>query len=261
MQRTPAVLNLDEIPQVFHPFLKDAAIFDSSCSREARVYFLDKDTGFYLKTAPKGSLRKEALLTDFFYKKGLGTEVLGYESLENDWMLTRRVPGEDCVDPAYLAYPERLCDTVARLLRQLHEVDFAGCPVPDRTGEYLDTARINYVNHNYDAQHFPDSWGYASAEEAYAVLESAGKYLRRDTLLHGDYCLPNIMLDQWKFTGFIDLDGAGVGDRHIDLFWGIWSLQFNLKTDRYKDRFLDAYGRDKVEEEMFRTIAAAEVFG
>ena len=47
----------------------------------------------------------------------------------------------------------------------------------------------------------------------------------------------------------------------MDLFWGMWSLEFNLKTDRYKDRFLDAYGRDVIEEELFRTIAAAEVFG
>lgn len=261
MQRKPIQLSLEEIPVQFHPFVENAAVFDSSCSQAARVYFLDKDGGFYLKTAPKGSLQKETQLTDFFHKKGLGAEVLGYESLENDWMLTRRVPGEDCIDPAYLAQPERLCDTVARLLRQLHEVDFAGCPVPDRTGEYLAMACKNYVNHNYNPQHFPDSWGYASAEEAYAVLESTGKYLRSDTLLHGDYCLPNIMLDRWKFTGFIDLDAGGVGDRHIDLFWGMWSLRFNLKTDRYKDRFLDAYGRDRVEEEMFRTIAAAEVFG
>ena len=261
MQRKPIELPLEQIPAQFHPFLEDAAVFDSSCSRVARVYFLDKDGGFYLKTAPKGSLQKEAQLTDFFHKKGLGAEVLCYESLENDWMLTRRVPGEDCIDQAYLAQPERLCDTVANLLRQLHEMNPAGCPVPDRTADYLAMAERNYVNCTYDAQLFPDNWGYASAEEAYAVLESTGKYLRSDTLLHGDYCLPNIMLDHWKFTGFIDLGNAGVGDRHIDLFWGMWSLQFNLKTDRYTHRFLDAYGRDKVEEELFRTIAAAEVFG
>jgi kanamycin kinase len=41
----------------------------------------------------------------------------------------------------------------------------------------------------------------------------------------------------------------------------MWSLQFNLKTDRYRDRFLDAYGRDRVCEDTFRTIAAVEVFG
>lgn len=87
------------------------------------------------------------------------------------------------------------------------------------------------------------------------------KYLKTDTLLHGDYCLPNIMLDDWRFSGFIDLGNGGVGDRHVDLFWGIWSLQFNLKTDRYRDRFLDVYGLEMVNEEMFPIISAFEVFG
>ena len=88
-----------------------------------------------------------------------------------------------------------------------------------------------------------------------------GRFLKADTLIHGDYCLPNIMLDDWKFTGFVDLDSGGVGDKHIDLFWGIWTLWFNLKTNKYKDRFIDAYGRENVEEELLRTVAAAEIFG
>ena len=85
--------------------------------------------------------------------------------------------------------------------------------------------------------------------------------LRTDTLIHGDYCLPNVMLDDWKLSAFIDVGNGGVGDRHIDLFWGVWTLWFNLKTDKYADRFLDAYGRDAVEREMLRVVAAAEVFG
>jgi kanamycin kinase len=28
------------------------------------------------------------------------------------------------------------------------------------------------------------------------------------------------------------------------LFWGIWTLKYNLKTEKYKDTFLDAYGRE-----------------
>ena len=261
MQRKPIRLNKEDIPVAFHPFLEDAAVFDSSCSRAARVYFLDKDTGFYLKTAAGGTLQKEAELTSFFHKNGLSAEVLLYESREKDWMLTRKIQGEDCIDPAYLNDPVRLCDTTAQLLRQLHETAFSGCPVADRTADYLSAARKNYEKKAYDVDLFPDNWGYASAEEAWAILEATGKYLKTDTLLHGDYCLPNILLNNWDFAGFIDLDAGGVGDRHVDLFWGMWSLQFNLKTDRYKDRFLDAYGRDKVEEEVFRTIAAAEVFG
>lgn len=261
MKRTPISPDLGTIPAQFHPFFQDAAVFDSSCSPAARVYYLDKGAGFYLKTAPKGTLHKEAALTAYFHSKGLSAEVLAYESQDADWMLTRRIQGEDCLFAMYLSDPERLCDTTAQLLRQLHETAFDGCPVPNRTADYLATARHNYENQHWDASLFPDNWGYATAEKAWLELERNGHFLRADTLLHGDYCLPNILLDDWKFAGFIDLDTGGVGDRHVDLFWGMWSLQFNLKTDRYRDRFLDAYGRESICEEAFRTVAAAEVFG
>lgn len=260
MIRKAIVFDKEAIPALFHPFLLDAAVFDSSCSHNARVYFLDKGPGFYLKTAPKGALQRETAMTRFFHEKGLAAQVLAYESLEADWLLTQRIPGEDCIDPVYLADPVRLCDTTAQLLRMLHETDFSGCPV-HRTADYLATARKNYEAKAYDLTLFPDNWGYATPEEAWQEIERNGKALRSDTLLHGDYCLPNIMLNNWQFSGFIDLDAGGIGDRHIDLFWGIWSLQFNLKTDRYRERFLDAYGREDVCEEVFRTVAACEVFG
>ena len=57
---------------------------------------------------------------------------------------------------------------------------------------------------------------------------------------------------------FIDVGQAGVGDRHIDLYWAIWSLQYNLGTDAYTDLFLDLYGRGKVDEELLRVVAEVE---
>jgi kanamycin kinase len=119
----------------------------------------------------------------------------------------------------------------------------------------------NYRTGNYDKSAFPDSFGYANADDAYAVFKSGKDSLLGEVLIHGDYCLPNLMLASWRFSGFIDLGNSGVGDRHIDLFWGAWTLKFNLGTDAYRNRFLDAYGRDKVIEEKLRVIAAAEVFG
>ena len=259
MKRTPIAPDLDAFPADFHPFLTAGAVFDSSCSSAARVYFLDCGPGFFLKTAPKGSLAKEAAMTRFFYEKGLGAQVLSYLSLEADWILTRRISGEDCLDAAYLAEPERLCDTTALLLRQLHSQEISGCPVR-RTDDYLAAAQHNYRAQNYDASLFPDNWGYASAEEAWQEIQANAKYLRTDTLLHGDYCLPNIILQNWRFSGFIDLGAGGIGDRHIDLFWGMWSLSFNLHTDAYRERFLDVYGREAVCQDTFRTVAALEVF-
>ncbi len=251
----------DGIPQEVIRFLSDAEIYDSSCSTEAAVYFIDKSGGYYLKSSRKGALKNEAAMTGYFHSKGIGPEVLSYTSDDSDWLLTAALPGEDCTGEAYLSNPKRLCDTIADELRKLHETDYSGCPIPDRTSSYLSLAEYNYQTGNYDKSHFPDSFGYHSADEAYHVLHEGKNALQSKVLLHGDCCLPNIILDNWKLSGFIDVGNGGVGDRHIDLFWGIWSLWYNLKTDRYESRFLDAYGRDAVDTALLKVIAAAEVFG
>ena len=261
MKRTRIRADLQAIPEVFHTMIKDAPVYDSSCSPEARVLFIDKDGGYYLKSAPKGTLETEARMTAYFHGKGLAAEVLAYESGERDWMMTARVPGEDCTHGMYLAQPERLCDLLAERLRMLHELDAAGCPSADRMEVYRSTVERNCHTGEYDKSQFPDSFGFSSAEEAWAVVRRDGHLLRADTLIHGDYCLPNVMLDDWRFSGFSDVGNGGVADRHIDLFWGVWTLGFNLKTDRYASRFLDAYGRDRVETELLRVVAACEVFG
>lgn len=256
---------LDTLPEIFPEdviqFARGARVFDSSCSPEARVYYIEKDGGFYLKRSAAGALQREALMTSYFHSIGLGTEVLSYQTGEYDWLLTARVRGEDCTHAAYTENPKRLCDTIATELRALHETDFSRCPVMNKTEEYLALAEKNYRTGNYDKSYFPDNFGYASAEQAYAVLRDGKDALRCDTLLHGDYCLPNIMLDGWKLSGFIDLGGAGVSDRHIDLFWGAWTLGFNLGTDEFRERFFDVYGRERVDEDILKIVAAAEVFG
>lgn len=261
MKKTPLYQIPNEMPRDILHFVSGAKIYDSSCSEEAKVYFIDKGNGYYLKCSNQGALEKECKMTEYFHSKGLGAEVLRYISNDRDWLLTTSVIGEDCTHEEYLAHPERLCDTIAYELRKLHETDYTGCPVSDRTSEYLDAAEKNYRVGNYDKTQFPDSFGYRSAEEAYAVLNAEKDALQSRVLLHGDYCLPNIVLNNWNFSGFIDVGNGGVGDRHIDLFWGAWTLWFNLKTKKYCERFLDAYGRDKADESILKIVAAAEVFG
>lgn len=252
-----------DVPSEIMRFADGADIYDSSCSPNARVYFIDKGAGYYLKCAESGHLAREAEMTGYFHSKGLGAEVLSYITDSRDWMLTAAISGEDCTHASYLADPKRLCDTLALELRRLHELDRTDCPVSNRTAEYIAAAERNYQSGSYDSSHFPDSFGYRSADEAYAVLEAGRGMLKSDVLLHGDYCLPNVILglNDWRLAGFIDVDSGGVGDRHIDLFWGAWSLGFNLGTDKYRDRFLDAYGRDKADEDILKIVAAAEVFG
>ena len=130
MQRNLVTLNEVDIPKEFHRYLNHATIFNSSCSQNATVWFLDNGLGYYLKKAPKGSLQREVTMTSYFSSKLLAPEVIAYESLDDDWMLTVRAKGEDCIDPMYTGDPQRLCDTVALLLRMLHETDTLNCPIP-----------------------------------------------------------------------------------------------------------------------------------
>lgn len=249
----------EDFPQCFHSLLERGTLYDSSCSLDARVWFLDHGDGYYLKAAGRGILAREATMTEYFFHKGLGAEVLDYVSEEQDWILTRRIEGEDCLDAKYQSDPKRLCDLTAELLRRLHDMEASDCPV-NATKLYVQRTHRNYQERKWNEDLFPDNWGYASAAEAWETVEKIVPYLHHDVLIHGDYCLPNIMLQDWRLSAFIDLGGAGLGDRHIDLFWGLWSLSFNLHTDQWRERFLDAYGRSMIEPELLDAIGAFEVF-
>ncbi len=262
MKRTPVQVNMREYPEEVSEYLNSAQVWDSSCSAEARVLYIDRDGGFFLKKAAEGALKTEARMTEYFHSLRLSAEVLYYGAFEGkDYLLTRRIPGEDCTDPQYLADPKRLCDTTAALLRALHESDATDCPVPDRIETYAAAVTRGFDGHTYEPDLFRDLWEFGSFEEAKRAAEEGMPLLKKDVLLHGDYCLPNVILKDWKFSGYVDPGNGGAGDRHIDVVWGIWTLNFNLGTTKYSDRFLDAYGRDRIEPEMLRAVAAMEMIG
>ncbi len=261
MKRVRIQADPEVFPDGIRPYLRDTAVYDSSCSEEARVWYIDKDGGLFLKRDSAGKLKAEAAMTSYFHSLGLSAEVLSYIGTdEYDWLLTRRIPGEDCTHPIYRAEPERLCDIMGELLRKLHGIRPDGCPVKDRLDTYKAAVLSGYEQGRYDEpEKFRELWPFSSEEEARECAERGLTLLKREVLIHGDYCLPNIILDNWRFSGFIDVGAAGIADRHIDLVWGIWTLMFNLKTTRYTDRFMDAYGRDMIDPELLRCVAAMEI--
>ena len=262
MKRTPIKLNIETYPETVAEYMKDSVIYDSSCSPQAKVIFINKDEGYFLKEAAKGTLKTEALMTAYMHSLKLSEEVLYYgTSHGKDYMLSRRIQGEDCTYPAYLAEPKKLCDLIAFLLRKLHEIDGKACPVQDRIGTYVESVKHGLDKSSYESDLFKGIWEFNSFSDAKRAAEEGIPMLKKEVLIHGDYCLPNIILNNRKFSGYIDLDCGGIGDRHIDVLWGIWTLNYNLGTIEYTNRFIDAYGRDMIEPEKLRMIAAMEMIG
>lgn len=261
MKRTPLNALPFSLPTEWEKYTEGAALYNSSCSPEATVIYIDSGNGLYLKRAEAGTLRKEAEMDTFFHGKGLGARVVEYLTDDCDLLLTERVKGEDCTFSDYISDPKRLCDTLATCLRELHETDGCGCPVTDRCADYFRTVEKNRTLGLFDSSYIDKEFCSLTADEAYSLVTQGKKLLKSDTLIHGDYCLPNVMLDNWALSGYIDLGGGGIGDRHIDLFWGAWTLNFNLKTDAYRERFFDAYGRDKIDREALKVVSLCEAFG
>ena len=96
MKRTEISVAPAEFPIPFAHILQNTRVFDSSCSPEARVFYIERDGGYFLKRSASGTLEKEARQTRYFHEKGLSAQVLDYRE-ENgfDWLLSARVPGED----------------------------------------------------------------------------------------------------------------------------------------------------------------------
>ena len=261
MKKTPIPSLPREIPDAWRSRLAGAPLFDSSSSPEARVIYAEYDGGVYCKIAPAGRLAQEAQMTEYFHGKGLAPAVLDYRTGARDLLVTRAAEGEDATHPDYLSDPARLAAVMGKGLRALHDSDASGCPVPRRMDGYFALVEANYQRGMFDPSYLSSHAHFATAAEAYAVYQNGKDALKNDTLIHGDYCLPNIMLRNFRISAFVDVGNGGVGDRHVDLFWGAWSLVYNLRTEKYCDRFLDAYGRERVERELLFTVAAAECFG
>jgi aminoglycoside phosphotransferase len=68
-----------------------------------------------------------------------------------------------------------------------------------------------------------------------------GTRKRGNVLIHGDYCLPNVLVRDGKLSGLVDVGGTGLGSPEVDLAAGVWSLKYNFGTG-FAREFLDAYG-------------------
>lgn len=251
----------NELPQLLRARFKGCDVYDSSSSPEARVYYVDTEGGYFVKHGAAGTLRPETLLTRYFHRLGLGAEVVLALSDRNDVLVTRKIKGQDLTSPEYIKEPKKLALSMGKALRALHEMKVLDSPEPHRTEKYLANFEQGYAIRRFDPSYIDGRLGLTDMEAAFEFADRNKGTLLQDTLIHGDFCLPNIIFHGDRLSGYIDLGGAGIGDRHIDLFWGAWTLNFNLGTDEYRGTFFDAYGRELIDEEKLLLISVIEAFG
>lgn len=74
-----------------------------------------------------------------------------------------------------------------------------------------------------------------------------------NVLVHGDYCLPNVLVHEGKLSGLVDVGGAGLGNPEDDLAAGVWTLQYNYGKG-FGRAFLEAYGWPPMTDEAIERL-------
>ena len=80
-----------------------------------------------------------------------------------------------------------------------------------------------------------------------------GTRKRGHVLVHGDFCLPNVLVTDGVLTGLIDVGQTGLGDPRQDLAAGVWSLQYNFGPGHGRE-FLDAYGAPSMTDQEIERL-------
>ena len=150
---------------------------------------------------------------------------------EKSYLLMSRMGGEMSCDTYYLEHPQILLEALACGLKMLWEVDVRDCPRIRDLDAVLEEARVRVKSHLVDMEDAePETFGEGGFENSEQLLEWLENHCPsfEPVLSHGDFCLPNIFLENGNVKGFIDLGKTGVGDKWNDIALCYRSLKHNF---------------------------------
>lgn len=168
-------------------------------------------------------------------------EVIAFEQDgERDWLLMSAIPGRDAAHQSE-APPDRLVILLAQGLAHIHSLPPSDCPFDHSLDREIETARHNLINGRVDEDDFDEVRQGRSAADLFDELLRLRPAGEEIVFTHGDYCLPNILIDGDAVSGFIDWGRAGRGDLYRDIALALRSIRFNLGAE-FERPFLEAYG-------------------
>lgn len=170
-------------------------------------------------------------------------QVLVYECADGkSYLLMSKLQGEMACSQRFLNNPTRLIELLAEALQMLWAVDISDCPSKINLDKKLQMAQFAVRNNLVDVNNVePETFGKNGFENPQALLNwlVRNRPEEEPTLSHGDFCLPNIFLQDGKVTGFIDLGKTCVSDKYQDIALCYRSL---------RDNFGGKYGGEPVTE-------------
>lgn len=234
---------------------------DIGCS-DAEVFRLDDADMpcLYMKTVPRHSDSAADLVAEgerlvWLSKRNIPVP----EIIESDadgervWLVTRAVEGRTAADVWSPAQQLSIVDALADLAKALHALPVAECPFDRSLSITIPEAERRATEGLVDLEDLDEPRAGWTTERLVAELHRTRPKHEDRVVCHGDFCLPNVLLDSggMAIAGVIDVGRLGIADRHTDLALATRSLDGQDSGQygpRHAARFLARYGADGTDE-------------
>lgn len=178
------------------------------------------------------SVTKQVEMMQWLKAKIPVPQILAYEvEKDKSYLLMSKMDGKMSCDTEYLEQPHILVQALANGLKLLWEVDVEECPRLRDLNNILNEARKRVEQELIDIEDAePTTFGENGFNNPEELLEWLENNLPEfePVLSHGDFCLPNIFLENGKIKGYIDLGKTGIGDKWNDIALCYRSLKHNF---------------------------------
>lgn len=142
---------------------------------------------------------------------------------------------------------------IGKILKDFHNIDIKDCPFIQNSIEELYNKTINNIDIILPQikEDYPDM----SKEDIILFLKE--NIPQDKVLVHGDYSLPNILIDEQNTISLIDLGEVSISSKYFDFFYLKKSLIRNKKIEEL-DSILNGYGIDKLDENYMKWISIVD---
>lgn len=167
---------------------------------------------------------------------------------EHTYLLLSEIPGLMSFDKHFTQNVSAIVQLLAEGLRLIHNVDITNCPFSARLVPKFALAEQRTCAGLIDEADFDDERKGMHADELLKQLFESRPATEDIVFTHGDFCLPNVLIDpaHLQLSGFIDLGRAGIADRYQDLALAARSLARNFGPE-WVPLLWEVYGLEVID--------------
>lgn len=168
-----------------------------------------------------------------------------------EYLLTSQIAGRMACDDYFSDRKADIVIALAHGLRLIHSLDIGDYPIKHDLDYVIKQAQIHVEAGLVDETDFDEARQGQSAVELLQELILQRLSVYEPVFTHGDYCLPNVLIDPetLQANGFVDWGRGGVSDKYQDLALAIRSIGDNFDDDNdWSELFFKTYGLSQIDQ-------------